>query len=64
MKPLKGYKNVTNLFLRLPCCVEGCPRGGDIPMQYHKETDTWSQWMCAHHATKKVREDKRGDEGA
>jgi hypothetical protein len=58
MKPVKGYKNVTDLVIRPKCCVEGCPRDADLPMSHDEYTDTWSKWMCITHAFEYMLEDE------
>lgn len=61
MKPLKGYKDVTDWILTRKCQWPECTRDADIPMDYHEGTGTWSNWMCTEHAIKQLNKERRED---
>ena len=52
MKPLKGYKNVTNFYLKPQCNEKDCPRDGEIPTHYDEESGEFTGWKCPQHAYK------------
>jgi hypothetical protein len=52
MKPLKGYKNVTDQFIRRPCEVEDCTRTAEIPTRFDSESREFKGWRCWQHAYK------------
>jgi len=50
MKPLKGYKDITDFIIRRKCEHPGCTKDSDIPMEFDEETSVFSLWLCVEHA--------------
>lgn len=58
MKPIKGYRNVTNLVLQPKCEWPGCIRDSDIPLTLDEESMQWLDWYCVEHAMQKLKEER------
>lgn len=62
MKPLKGYKNITDLIIPQACSWEGCNREGNYCSAIVGEKITDKHWYCRDHVVIAAwKEKKDGD---